>query len=123
MRFCLILNNKIIKEYSSLEEAQSNLQKHQDKLDKQEQKKSAKVKTNVKSKKNILKLVQIPNICIGLKVYNSESKFIGEIISESDNLWFTRKSNNDNDQIPTPWLKENFEQKYIDELFIVGDDK
>lgn len=117
MKYYITINNQIKEQYSSLEEAEFKLQKHIEKIEKQQ----AKIKSNVKFKKPKVKIVQIPEICVGLKIYNTEDKFIGEIVDESDNLWFTRKS--DNEEITTPWLKENFQQKYVDGLFVVGDDK
>lgn len=96
MRYCIIINDKIKEEHPTLEEVTPRL----------------KLKNS--------KLVIIPDIGIGLKIYSADNRFIGEIVDESDNLWFTRKT--DDEVIPTPWMKENFEEKYIRGLFIVGDE-
>ena len=96
MRYCIIINNKIKEEYDSETEALPRL----------------KLKNS--------KLVKIPDICIGLKIYsnqNDEIKYIGEIVDESENLWFTRKS--EKQDILDPWMNGNFEQKYIDGIFVV----
>lgn len=96
MRYCIIINDKIKEEYDLESQALPRL----------------KLKNS--------KLVKIPDICIGLKIYNNQNdeiKYIGEIVDESENLWFTRKS--EKQDILDPWLKDNFEQKYIDGIFVV----
>ena len=130
MRYCIVIKNKIKEEYSNLSEATQKLDKINSKLN--DDKKNSKIKTNVKFKDNKPKLVIIPDIAVGLKVYSKNDssnyndidntiRFIGEIISESDNLWFTKKS--EDQLILDPWLKDNFEDKYINGIFVVGESK
>ena len=114
MRYCITINNKLKEEFLTLEEAKLKQQKHLEKIDKQQ----VNIKSNVKFKKPTVKIIIIPNISIGLKIYSADNRFIGEIIEESDNLWFTRKT--DDEVILTPWMKENFEDKYVRGLFVVN---
>ena len=122
MRYCIVIKNKIKKEYSNLSEATQKLNKINSKLNNNE--KNNKVKTNVKFKDNKPKLVIIPDIAVGLKVYGKDNqdssiRFIGEITQESGSLWFTKK--HEDQLILDPWLKDNFEDKYINGIFVIGE--
>lgn len=115
MKYCIVINDKIKEEYSTLEEAQLKQQKYLEKFNKKQEK----IKSNVKFKKPDIKIIQIPEIGIGLKVYSAEDKFIGEIVKETNCLWLTKKT--EDQKLLSPWMKSTFEDKYVRELFIIDD--
>ncbi len=126
MRYCIIIDNKIKEEFSSQSEADVKLNKLIEKEKSKVDKFNIQIDTGngknnkVKIKKPRIpdiKLVKIPEITMGLKIYNQDNRFIGEIVGESEKLWFTKKS--ENQVILDPWMKENFEGKYILGLFKV----
>lgn len=100
MKYCIVVNNKIKEEHDTQLQAELRL---------------TKIKNST--------LIKIPEIKIGLKIYNSEnSKFMGEIVDQSDVLWFTKKREEDNNEILTPWMKSSFVDKFIKGLFRGEDD-
>jgi len=73
-----------------------------------------------KSKKENLYTVLIPdNVSIGYKFYNSLHKFIGEITQETNNLWVVKRPKDKTIQDCMIILKESFEQKFIDQHYVI----
>ena len=76
-----------------------------------------------KSKKKDIYGVLIPDdLKVGFKLYNKNKNFVGEIASEDKRNWYIKRPK-DNEPIEYMTLrKENTEQKFIDEYFVVMED-
>jgi hypothetical protein len=133
MRYCIISDNIIKYEYSTLEQAKQKLNKLNEKKSKENDKSNKATKSNKANKANKIKknqsknykIVKIPEFKIGLKLYrkldDDSIKYLGEIVQDAGCLWFSKKYEKQN--ILNPWLKDSFEDKYIKGLLVVGDNE
>lgn len=73
-----------------------------------------------KSKKKDIFKVLIPNdICIGYTFYNIDGEYIGEIIKETKDMWYIKRTKDKTEMDCMVVLKDNIEQKFIDNYFVI----